>query len=95
MYWIAYGIYHGLIIFYFAYCLFTGDDAFVNYGGVHSFQTSGFSMFGTFMIQAVVVIVNLKIWMESKYQSYWHILFIWGSILAFVVTSTIYTVLNL
>ncbi|KAL5277152.1 ATP11B family protein [Megaselia abdita] len=95
LYWVAYGVYHGLIVFYFAYCLFTGNDTFVNYGGINSFQTSGFSMFGTFMMQAVVVIVNLKLWMESKYQSYWHIAFIWASILSFVATSAVYTVLNL
>lgn len=75
--------------------MFTSNDTFVNYGGINSFQTSGFSMFGTFMMQAVVVVVNLKLWLESKYQTYWHIAFIWLSILAFVVTTAIYTVLNL
>lgn len=58
-------------------------------------QTAEFSCFGTLLIQLVVIVGNLKLWLESKYLSYWYIVTIIGSILAFMITTVIYNVIDL
>ncbi|XP_064555729.1 phospholipid-transporting ATPase IF isoform X1 [Drosophila montana] len=88
--WTLFAVYHALIIFYFAYCVFSFNNVILNGG-----QTAAFSCFGTLLIWGVVIIVNLKLWLESMYLSYWYIATIVISILAFMVTTVIYNVINL
>lgn len=57
--------------------------------------TVNFFCYGTFMIHNVVVIVNLKLWMESVYQTYWFIFTVIGSIAAFMLTTVIYNLFDL
>lgn len=88
--WTIFGIYHSVIIFYFAYCIFSFNNVILNGG-----QTAAFSCFGTLLIWAVVIIANLKLWLESMYLSYWYIATLVLSILAFMGTTVIYNVINL
>ncbi|XP_017962672.1 probable phospholipid-transporting ATPase IF [Drosophila navojoa] len=88
--WTVFAIYHSVIIFYFAYCMFSFNNVILSWG-----QTAAFSCFGTLLIWAVVIIVNLKLWLESMYLSYWYIAIIVLSVLAFMVTTVIYNVINL
>ncbi|KAH8418901.1 hypothetical protein KR222_003800 [Zaprionus bogoriensis] len=88
--WTFFGIYHSVIIFYFAYCIFSFNNVILNGG-----QTAAFSSFGTLLMWAVVIVVNLKLWLESMYLSYWYIATLVLSILAFMVTTVIYNVINL
>ncbi|XP_037936228.1 probable phospholipid-transporting ATPase IH isoform X2 [Teleopsis dalmanni] len=87
--WTINGVYQSLIIFYFAYFVFSTNNVILNIG-----QTAEFSCFGALLIELVVIVVNLKIWLESKYLSYWYIVTIVGSILAFMVTTLIYNFIN-
>ncbi|XP_013098646.2 phospholipid-transporting ATPase IF isoform X1 [Stomoxys calcitrans] len=87
--WTLYAIYHSLICFYFAFFIFSTNDVILNVG-----QTAEFSCFGTLLMQLVVIVGNLKLWLESKYLSYWYIVTIIGSILAFMVTTVIYNVID-
>ncbi|XP_017063689.1 phospholipid-transporting ATPase IF isoform X1 [Drosophila eugracilis] len=88
--WVIFAIYHSVIIFYFAFCLFSYNNVILNYG-----QTVAFSCFGTLLMWTVVVVVNLKLWLESMYLSFWYIFTIIISILGFVITTVIYNVINL
>ncbi|KAH8287609.1 hypothetical protein KR054_010752 [Drosophila jambulina] len=88
--WMMFAIYHSVIIFYFAFCLFSYNNVILNYG-----QTVAFSCFGTLLMWTVVVVVNLKLWLESMYLSFWYIFTIVLSILGFVITTVIYNVINL
>ncbi|XP_034472118.1 probable phospholipid-transporting ATPase IF isoform X2 [Drosophila innubila] len=88
--WTIFAVYHSVIIFYFAYCMFSFNNVILNGG-----QTAAFSCFGTLLIWAVVIIVNLKLWLESMYLSYWYIATLVLSILAFMATTVIYNVINL
>ncbi|XP_039499040.1 phospholipid-transporting ATPase IF isoform X1 [Drosophila santomea] len=88
--WVLFAIYHSVIIFYFAFCLFSYNNVILNYG-----QTVAFSCFGTLLMWTVVVVVNLKLWLESMYLSFWYIFTIIISIVGFIVTTVIYNVINL
>ncbi|EDW00129.1 GH12697 [Drosophila grimshawi] len=88
--WTLFAIYHSVIIFYFAFCIFSFNNVILNGG-----QTAAFSCFGTLLIWTVVIIVNLKILLESMYLSYWYLASIVFSILAFMATTVIYNVINL
>ncbi|XP_044317095.1 phospholipid-transporting ATPase IF isoform X2 [Drosophila rhopaloa] len=88
--WVLFAVYHAVIIFYFGFCLFSFNNVILNYG-----QTVAFSCFGTLLMWMVVVVVNLKLWLESMYLSYWYIFTLVISILGFVVTTVIYNVINL
>ncbi|XP_055841130.1 phospholipid-transporting ATPase IF [Episyrphus balteatus] len=88
--WVLAAVYHATIIFYFAFFLFTNNDVLLNIG-----QTAETSVFGTLLMQLVVVVANLKLWLQSKYYSYWFIVTIWGSILLFVVTTLAYNFIDI
>ncbi|KAH8303713.1 hypothetical protein KR018_001973 [Drosophila ironensis] len=88
--WILFAVYHSVIIFYFAFCLFSYNNVILNVG-----QTAAFSCFGTLLIWTVVIVVNLKLWLESMYLSFWYIFTIVISILGFIITTVIYNVINL
>ncbi|KAH8303977.1 hypothetical protein KR044_012569 [Drosophila immigrans] len=88
--WTIFAIYHSVVIFYFAYCIFSFNNVILNGG-----QTVAFSCFGTLLMWVVVIVVNLKLWLESLYLSFWYIATLVLSILAFMVTTVIYNVINL
>ncbi|EDW29912.1 GL15838 [Drosophila persimilis] len=88
--WVLFAMYHAVIIFYFAFCMFSFNNVILSVG-----QTAAFSCFGTLLIWGVVIVVNLKLWLESMYLSYWYIFTLVISILGFMVTTVIYNVINL
>lgn len=88
--WILFAFYHTLITYYFTYYVFSTNDILLNIG-----QPAEFSCFGTLLMEIVVIVVNLKLMLESKYLSYWYIVTIVGSILAFMITTVIYNVIDL
>ncbi|XP_054730850.1 phospholipid-transporting ATPase IF [Anastrepha obliqua] len=88
--WTFFAVYHTLIAFFFAEYVFSRNNVLLNVG-----QPAEFSCFGTLLIEIVVIVVNLKLVLESKYLSYWYIATIVGSILSFVITTVIYNVINL
>lgn len=88
--WITIGVYHAGIIYMTAYVIWMNNAAILP-----APYTVNFYCFGTFMIHNVVVLVNLKLWLESRYHSYWFILSIVGSIAAFMLTTLIYNFFDL
>ena len=87
--WMLLALYHSLVIYGTGYLVWDTNNAILT----NEF-TADFFCFGTFMIHNVVVVVNLKLWLESKYQSYWFIATVIGSILAFMLTTVIYNVID-
>lgn len=83
--WMLLACYHSVVIYMSGYIMWTNNSAIFA-----TPQTANFYCFGTFMIHNVVVLVNLKLWLEAKYQSYWFIGFILGSIAVFIFTSVLY-----
>ncbi|XP_017464783.1 PREDICTED: probable phospholipid-transporting ATPase IF [Rhagoletis zephyria] len=88
--WSFFGVYHTLVTFFFTEYVFSTNNVLLNVG-----QPAEFSCFGTLLMEIVVVVVNLKLLLDSKYLSYWFIVSIVGSILSFVITTVIYNVIDL
>lgn len=83
--WMLLGCYHSVVIYMSGYAMWINNCAILS-----TERTADFQMFGTFMIHNVVVLVNLKLWMEAKYQTIWFVLSCLGSIVFFVVSTVIY-----
>lgn len=83
--WMLLGCYHSVVIYMSGYAMWINNCAILS-----TERTVDFQSFGTFMIHNVVVLVNLKLWMEAKYQTIWFILSCVGSILFFVASTVIY-----
>ncbi|KAL9879005.1 phospholipid-transporting ATPase IF isoform 2-T2 [Glossina fuscipes fuscipes] len=88
--WILHAVYHALICFYFTVNVFSANDILLNVG-----QTVEFSCFGTLLMQLVVIVSNLKLWLESKYLTYWYIFTIIGSIISFMMTTLVYNIIDI
>ncbi|XP_059618975.1 phospholipid-transporting ATPase IF isoform X2 [Phlebotomus argentipes] len=88
--WILLAVYHSSIIYVSGYLMWVNNP--VIFTTPHNVN---FFCYGTFMIHNVVILVNLKLWLTSMYQSYWFIFSIWLSIFGFVLTTFIYNLLNL
>ncbi|XP_055370754.1 phospholipid-transporting ATPase IF isoform X2 [Condylostylus longicornis] len=86
--WIFFAIYHSIIIYYMTYATFFISDVLMS-NSVPS-DLSGFSIIIT---QSLVLVTNFKLWIESKYHSYFYIATIWLSILVFVATTVVYNVI--
>ncbi|XP_067641161.1 phospholipid-transporting ATPase IF isoform X2 [Eurosta solidaginis] len=87
--WILFGFYHTAITYFFSCYIFSTNNILLNSG-----QTAEFSCFGTLLMQILVVVVNLKLLLEARYLSYWYIALVVGSILAFMITTFIYNVID-
>ncbi|GAB0097049.1 Phospholipid-transporting ATPase [Sergentomyia squamirostris] len=88
--WMLLAVYHSSVVYMSGFFMWNNNAAILT-----TPQTVNFYCYGTFMIHNVVILVNLKLWLMSVYQSYWFILSIWLSIVAFVVTTLIYNFFNL
>lgn len=89
--WVLFGIYHSLVCFYVTYYIMCRNNTILT----ATPYTVGLSCFGTIAIHNVVVLVNLKLWMEAIFQSYIFIATIVGSIVGFVLSTLLYNVLNI
>ncbi|XP_061388371.1 phospholipid-transporting ATPase IF-like [Musca vetustissima] len=87
--WIFFGLYHSIICFYFASWIFSGNDVILNGG-----QTADFACYCALLLHIVIIVVNLKIWLESQYVTYWYIGTIILSILAYFLTTFLYNFWN-
>uniref|UniRef100_A0A182Q3R9 Phospholipid-transporting ATPase n=1 Tax=Anopheles farauti TaxID=69004 RepID=A0A182Q3R9_9DIPT len=89
--WILLGIYHFSVIYFFTYAVWNGNPAlYANWPA-----TASFSCYGTVLIHNVVVLVNLKLLLESIYKSYIFIATVLLSIFAFMGTTFVYNLLNI
>lgn len=84
------GCYHGTVMYVFGWYVWSENAAILP-----TPTTANFACFGTFMIHNLVVLVNLKLWMEAVYQSYLFIGTIWFSIFSFMITTFIYNLFDL
>ena len=88
--WMLIGLYHSVIIYLFAFLIWTENSTIFSSG-----TTVNFLCFGTFMIHNVVVLVNLKLMIEAVYKSYIFIGTVWLSIFGFMGTTFVYNLFNL
>ncbi|XP_055682431.1 phospholipid-transporting ATPase IF isoform X2 [Lutzomyia longipalpis] len=88
--WMLLAVYHSSVIYVSGFLMWNNNPAILT-----TPQTVNFYCYGTFMIHNVVILVNLKLWLSSSYQSYWFIFSIWLSIVGFVLTTFIYNLFNL
>uniref|UniRef100_A0A1L8DEI0 Phospholipid-transporting ATPase n=2 Tax=Nyssomyia neivai TaxID=330878 RepID=A0A1L8DEI0_9DIPT len=88
--WMLLSVYHSTIIYASGYLMWDNNAAILT-----SPHTVNFYCYGTFMIHNVVILVNLKLWLTSVYQSYWFIFSIWLSILGFLLTTFIYNLFDI
>lgn len=79
-----------MICFYFSFYIFLLNNALLGDG-----QPAEFTCFGALLIQLVVIVANLKLWLEAKYQSYYFIATVAGSIFVFMITTFIYNIIDL
>ncbi|XP_052900853.1 phospholipid-transporting ATPase IF [Anopheles moucheti] len=89
--WMVLGIYHFSIIYFFTYAEFIENPAVYAYWPA----TVSFPCFGTILIHNVVVLVNLKLLIESIYKSYVFISTVLLSIFAFMGSTFVYNVLHI
>ncbi|XP_058978174.1 phospholipid-transporting ATPase IF [Musca domestica] len=87
--WILNGAFHSIVVFFFAYFFFTLNNVILNDG-----QTAEYYIFGSILIQMVVVVGNLKLMLESHYLSYVYIAIIIASFFGFVLSTVIYNFID-
>jgi phospholipid-translocating ATPase len=83
--WMFLGLFHSIIIYYFARAIWSENNALYSEG-----KTMDFLCFGVIMIHNVVLVTNLKLLIESTYKSYIFIGTIWLSIFGFIITTYVY-----
>ncbi|XP_061397318.1 phospholipid-transporting ATPase IF-like [Musca vetustissima] len=87
--WILNGAFHSIVVFFFAYFFLTLNNVILNEG-----QTAEYYIFGSILIQLVVVVGNLKLMLESHYLSYVYIGIIIASFLGFILSTVIYNFID-
>ncbi|XP_073831770.1 phospholipid-transporting ATPase IF-like [Musca autumnalis] len=87
--WILNGAFHSIVVFFFAYFFFTLNNVILNDG-----QTAEYYIFGSILIQMVVVVGNLKLMLESHFLSYVYIGIIIASFFGFVLSTVIYNFID-
>uniref|UniRef100_A0A1I8NPP0 Phospholipid-transporting ATPase n=1 Tax=Stomoxys calcitrans TaxID=35570 RepID=A0A1I8NPP0_STOCA len=88
--WNLSGIYHAVICFYFAWCIFSVNDVILNVG-----QTADLASLCALLMHVVILVEHLKLWLETKYQSYWFIFSTFFSILVYIGTMVLYGSFNI
>uniref|UniRef100_A0A182W5N6 Phospholipid-transporting ATPase n=1 Tax=Anopheles minimus TaxID=112268 RepID=A0A182W5N6_9DIPT len=89
--WMMIGMYHLSVIYFFTYAEWIENPALYSYWPA----TVSFPCFGTILIHNVVVLVNLKLLIESIYKSYVFIATVLLSIFAFMGSTFIYNLLDI
>lgn len=88
--WITLAVYHSLVVYFFGYSIWNSNNAILQ-----SAHTVDFFCYGTFLIHNVVFLVNLKLWLVARYQSFIFILTILGSVSTFMTSTFIYNLFYL
>lgn len=83
--WMSLAVYHSAAIYLVAFAAWSTNAAILP-----DPFTVNFYCFGTFLMHNVVVLVNLKLWLVARYQTYWFIVSVVGSIVLFVLSTLIY-----
>lgn len=83
--WIALSVYHSLVVYFIGYIVWNGNNAILT--TPHAVDLFSY---GTYMIHNVVFVVNLKLWLLARYQSFAFILTVLGSIFTFVSSTIAY-----
>uniref|UniRef100_UPI00358ECF14 phospholipid-transporting ATPase IF isoform X2 n=1 Tax=Myxine glutinosa TaxID=7769 RepID=UPI00358ECF14 len=84
LYWTFLGVIHSLIFFFGSYLLFNPDSGLVPSGETHGQWT-----FGTLVFSVMVITVNLKLALDTRFWTWLNHLVIWGSIAFYIVFSFI------
>jgi phospholipid-translocating ATPase len=87
--WIVLALFHSFITYIFSFTAFSGYLSMINSGksvGIHSF--------GTTLIQNAVFIVNIKLLLETTYQTYVFIATVVLSIAVFVGSTFVYGLID-
>uniref|UniRef100_A0A1I8NVP4 Phospholipid-transporting ATPase n=1 Tax=Stomoxys calcitrans TaxID=35570 RepID=A0A1I8NVP4_STOCA len=87
--WILNGALHSIVVFYFAYFFLLLNNVILNDG-----QTTEYYIFGSILIQMVVVVGNLKLMLESHFLSHVYLILIVASFLGFMLTTVIYNFID-
>lgn len=87
--WMFIGFFHSVIIYFFAWFVWTENSAVYAEG-----RTVNFLCFGLFMVHNVVVLVNIKLLIEAINKTYIFVATIWLSIFGFMGTTFIYNLFN-
>lgn len=88
--WIIYSLFHSFITYLFSSIAFSSYLSMINSGksvGIHSF--------GTALIQNAVIVVNLKLLMETTHKTYALIITIILSIASFVGGTFVYSLIDM
>uniref|UniRef100_A0A8C4R0D3 Phospholipid-transporting ATPase n=1 Tax=Eptatretus burgeri TaxID=7764 RepID=A0A8C4R0D3_EPTBU len=84
IYWTFLGVIHSLIFFFGSYLLFNPDSGLVPSGETHGQWT-----FGTLVFSVMVITVNLKLALDTRFWTWLNHLVIWGSIAFYIISSFI------
>lgn len=83
------GVYHSVIIYLFGVIVFLKNSSIHNSG-----KTASLFCFGTIMMHNVVMVVNLKLLLETVYKSYVYVGTILLSMGGFMLTTFIYNIID-
>ncbi|XP_058063348.1 phospholipid-transporting ATPase IF [Anopheles bellator] len=89
--WMLLGIYHSTVIYFFVYAVWTINPAI--YASWP--PTSSFACYGTVLMHALVVLVNLKLLLEAIFKTAIFIASILLSIFAFMASTFVYNLLHI
>ncbi|EAL66682.1 P-type ATPase [Dictyostelium discoideum AX4] len=86
--WIANGFYHGFVAFALVYCTVVKSNPFTNG------QTQELYAFGIIVYSCVMLIVTLKLALETHHWTWINHLAMWGSLVVFFIWNVIYATIN-
>ncbi|XP_049868001.1 phospholipid-transporting ATPase IF [Pectinophora gossypiella] len=87
--WCLSALYHSVIIYVFAWLLIS--NSVIN----RDAKTVDLWCFGAILFHMLVVITNLKLWLQARYHTLIFILSIFGSILLYILFNAVYSLLYL
>ncbi|KAK5584312.1 hypothetical protein RB653_005920 [Dictyostelium firmibasis] len=86
--WVANGFYHGFVAFALIYCTVVKSNPFT--GG----QTQELYAFGIIVYSCIMLIVTLKLALETHHWTWINHLAMWGSLVVFFIWNVIYATIN-
>lgn len=86
--WIVLSVYHSFVIYFVGYFIWSENNAIY----LQPF-TSDLYSYGTFMIHNVVIVVNLKLILIARNQTFIFLLTLFGSIALFITSTFLYNFL--
>ncbi|KAG8232436.1 hypothetical protein J437_LFUL012866 [Ladona fulva] len=87
--WLFIGLWHALALYFAIWGIVLSNDSILSNG-----ETSDISCFGTTIFHIVVVVVNLKLWLESKYWTAIFLFSIFISVVGNMILTYIYSIIS-